>query len=135
MRQFLTVVMVVALVWLGWKFSHYAQERIGTNPTQQDASEAPAKGKLPGLAASLEPSYEAAKRDGAEGVRKWLAQHQGDLREPRLTDIELDYVLLLRGSNPAEAAEARRILAAIKTRIKPTSPVYKRFEQLAKTYQ
>jgi len=135
MRQFLTVVMVVALVWLGWKFSHYAQEKIGSKPTQQDASEAPAKGKLPGLAASLEPGYEAAKRDGAEGVRRWLAKHQPEIREPRLTDIELDYVLLLRGSNPAEAAEAKRLLAAIQVRISPTSPVYKRFEQLAKTYQ
>jgi hypothetical protein len=135
MRQFLTVVMVVALVWLGWKFSHYAQDKIGSNPSQQDPSEGPAKGKLPGMAARLEPSYETAKRAGAEGVRKWLAQHQGEIREPRLTDIELDYVLLLRGSVPAEAAEARRVLGEVKARLQPASPVYKRFEQLAKTYE
>jgi hypothetical protein len=135
MRQFLTVVLVAALVWLGWKFSHYAQEKIGSNPAQQDAAEAPAKGKLPGMAASLEGGYEDAKREGAEGVRKWLTQHRSEIREPRLTDIELDYVLFLRGSNQAEAAEAKRILAGIKARIKPTSSVYKRFEQLAKTYE
>jgi hypothetical protein len=132
MRQFLTVVLVLALVWLGWKFSHYAKEKIGTNPTQHDASDAPASGKLPGMAASLEAGYEAAKREGAEGVRKWLAQHQSEIQEPRLTDIELDYALLAGRSNPAEA---KRVLAEIKPRLKPTSPVYRRFEQLAKTYE
>jgi hypothetical protein len=132
MRQFLTVVLVLALVWLGWKFSHYAQEKIGTHPNRQDSAEAPAPGKLPGMAASLEPGYEAAKREGAEGVRKWLAQHQSDIGEPRLTDIELDYVLLVGRSN---VAEAKRVLAEIKPRLKPTSPVYRRFEQLNKTYE
>lgn len=131
MRQFLTVVLVVVLVWLGLKFSNYAQKKIGDPPAQTEGSDAPAPGKLRGLPASFEPGYEAAKREGAEGVRKWLSQHQNDLQEPRRTDIELDYVLLVGHSN---AAEAKRTLASIKARITPTSPVYKRFEQLAKTY-
>ena len=132
MRQFLTVVMVVALVWLGWKFSHYAKKEIGTTPVRQNSGRAPAPGKLPGMAASLEESYEAAKREGAQGVGRWLGQHQGEIQDPRLTDIELDYVLLVGRSN---VAEARRVLAEIRQRITPTSPVYKRFEQLSKTYE
>ncbi len=132
MRQFLTVVMVVALVWLGWKFSHFAKKEIGTTPVRQDAGQAPAPGKLAGMAASLEESYEAAKREGAQGVGRWLAQHQAEIQDPRLTDIELDYVLLVGRSN---VAEARRVLAEIRQRITPASPVYKRFEQLSKTYE
>lgn len=132
MRQVLTVLLVVTLVWLGWRFNNYAKQKIGTPPPSAEGGEAPAPGKLRGLPASLEPGYEAAKREGPEGVRKWLAQHQNDLQEPRLTDIELDYVLLVGRSN---SAEAKRILGGIKQRITPNSPVYKRFEQLAKTYE
>jgi len=132
MRQFLTVVMVAALVYLGWKFSHYARREINTNPVQQDAARAPAAGKLQGMPASLEESYQAAKREGAQGVSRWLAQHQEEIRDPRLTDIELDYVLLVGRSN---VGEARRVLAEIRQRIKPTSPVYRRFEQLSKAYE
>lgn len=132
MRQFLTVVLLAAIAWLGWKFSHYAKEKIGDDGRPVDASSAPAPGKVPGLPARLEPSLEDAKRAGPDGLRRWLEQHSADLREPRLTDIELDYVLLVGRSN---VVEARRILTDIKGRITPTSPVYKRFEQLDKAYQ
>jgi hypothetical protein len=132
MRQVLTVVLVAALVWLGWKFSHYAKDRIGDDKVQTDSENAPAPGKMRGMAASLEPALEEAKRNGPEALRRWLQQHTDDVRDPRLTDIELDYVVLVGRSTPAEA---RRVLNDIKSRIKPTSPAYKRFQQLDKAYQ
>jgi hypothetical protein len=132
MRHFLTVVLVAALVWLGWKFSHYFKAKIGDDNAPRENANAPAPGKMRGLPASLEPSLAEAKRGGPEGLRQWLRQHANDVQDPRLTDIELDYVVLVGRSTPAEA---RRVLDDIKGRIAKTSPAYKRFEQLDKAYQ
>lgn len=129
-RNILTVLLVAVVVWFGLKFSRYAKQKIGETPVQMDG-EAPAAGKLPGMIASLEPTYETAKRDGAEGVARFLKQHSSEIRDPRLADLQLDYVLLVGSSNQAEA---KRVLALIEARITPRSPVFKRFEQLRKSY-
>jgi hypothetical protein len=131
MRHVLTVLLVAVVLWLGWKFNHYAKARIRSKPAAEEGSEAAAAGKMRGMAAALEPAYEDAKRGGGENLWKWIEQHRADLRDPRLADIELDYVVLVGSSNPAEA---RRVLATLKARLAPTSPVYKRLQQLEKAY-
>ncbi|HNQ90326.1 MAG TPA: hypothetical protein PKM73_17055 [Verrucomicrobiota bacterium] len=131
MRHVLTVLLVATVIWLGLKFNRYAKERIRSKPATEESGQAPAPGKMRGMAAALEPAFEEAKRGGPENLWKWIEQHRADLRDPRLADIELDYVVLVGGSNPAEA---RRVLASLEPRVQAASPVHKRFQQLKQTY-
>lgn len=131
MRQFLTIVLIAAALWGGLKFRDYYRGEMAKSQEKMDGPPRTAPGKLPGLEPSLEPSLEEAKHKGPEGLRDWLKVHRQDVSEPRLTDIELDYVLLSGRTNPSEA---RRVLNVIKQRIGPDSAAYKRFQQLDKAY-
>lgn len=87
---------------------------------------------LPGLPPTLEAPLEAAQKQGAEGLRKFLGQYRYAIRDPRLAAIELDYVVLASLQDPAEA---RRVFKAVQERIPRSSPVYERIKRLEKTYQ
>jgi hypothetical protein len=87
---------------------------------------------LPGLPASLEHTLEAARLQGAAGLRTWLKGYGPYARDPRLADIELDYVVLVSRDNPMEA---RRIFQQVQKRTLPSSPVYERVKRLEKNYQ
>lgn len=132
MKFFLTVLLIALVAWGAWQFWSYTSRKMAQIKAEERGESAPAPGKLPGMPAELEPSYEEAKRGGAASVAKWLNQHRGQIRDPRLADIEMDYVVLVGRTNQAEA---RRVLGNIKSRINPSSPAYRRFQQLEKAYQ
>jgi len=129
MKAVISIVLLIALAWIAFSFRDYAHKSMARPPSDS----APyAAGKLPGLPVALEPSLDVAKRDGPDGLKKWLGQHRSEIEDPRLTDIELDYVVLAGRSSPAEA---RRVLDAIKGHLAPGSPVYPRFTQLDQAYR
>ncbi len=97
-----------------------------------NASAPPAEVYDPGMPASLEPLLETAKAKGAGELKKWLDQYRGFVKEPRLSEIELDYVMAVGRSDPPEA---RRVFATIKSRNAEGSPVADRIAKLAKTYE
>lgn len=130
MRQVLTILLIGAAIWAGLKFFRFAQSEVSRHE-QADSARRYAPGKLPGLPMELEDSLAAARREGVAAFRRWLAEHRAEIREPRLTEIELDFVVLTGGNNPAEA---RRVLDRIKPRIKPDHPQYRRFQQLDRAY-
>jgi hypothetical protein len=132
MRQVLTVLLVAGLAWFGWRFYGYFNQKMAENTPPAPGTVQTAPGKLPGMPAELETSLEAARRGGVESLRNWLGQHWQEVHDPRLADIEMDYVVLAGRSNPAEA---RRVLDGLRERLRPASPAYKRFQQLAKAYQ
>ena len=86
----------------------------------------------PGMPASLEPTLEAAKEKGAAALKKWLDQYRNYVKEPRLSEIELDYVVMVGRSDPPEA---RRVFAEVKARNGDDSPVAERIVKLARTYE
>jgi len=131
MRQVLTILFVIAAIWIGVKFQHYFKESMDKAQVQIDGQPRTAPGKLPGLSIDLEPSLEEAKKNGADGIRTWLGQHRNDVEDPRYADIQLDYVVLVGRNNPAEA---KRVLAAIKARVGTNSRIQKRLEQIEKVY-
>jgi hypothetical protein len=131
MRHVLTILLALGLLWVGVKFRNYFSRRMAEEQAKVEGPARTAPGKLPGLSPDLEPSLEAAKKRGADGLREWLRQHRSEVEDPRLADIDLDYVVLVGRSKPEEA---RRVLDAIRARITPTSPVYKRLQQLDKAY-
>jgi hypothetical protein len=130
MRHVLTILLIVAAIGGVMKFLNFAKKSAAEGENR-DAVQRYAPGKLPGLPAELEASLAAAQQEGAAGLRRWLYQHRTEISEPRLTEIELDYVVLV-GRN--SAAEARSVLNLIKPRLKPDHPLYKRFQQLDKAY-
>jgi hypothetical protein len=89
-------------------------------------------GQLPGLPEKLEPVLESAQQRGASGLHDFLAENAKSMRDPRLAWIQLDYAVL---AAPGDLAEARRVFAAVRARLKPDSPVYARMKQLEKTYE
>ena len=129
-KFFITVVLVGAAIWLGLQFKHYANKSM-KEPASQNETGRFTPGKLPGLPAELEASLETAKRGGAEGLRNWMAQHRAQVEDPRLAELDLDYVVLV---GPTDPAEAKRVLAALKERVPASSPLAKRRQQLEKAY-
>jgi len=131
LKQILTVIFIAIAVYIGVKFNAYFRKSMQQAEQKAEGPPRYAPGKLPGLAAELEPAYEDAKKRGLEGLREFLGKHRAEIEDPRLADIQMDYAVLAGRANPDEA---RRVLADIRPRLAPTSPAYKRFEQLQKVY-
>jgi hypothetical protein len=135
MRQILGILIVVAvLVMFKRLYAKYeAIKREGTKSEQTTpAGPADASASLPGLPPNLEVRLQAAHKEGAEGLRRFLAQYRYAVTDPRLASIELDYVVLVNLQDPAEA---KRVFKSVQQRTLPSSPVYGRVKQLEKTYQ
>ncbi len=131
MKAVITIVIIAVVLVLGLKFRDYVHHTMADKGGSAESQPRFAPGKLPGLPIELESSFDEAKRQGPDGLKEWLRIHRQEIEEPRLTDIDLDYVLLAGRKSPAEA---RRVLNAIKQRISTNSPAYKRFEQLDQAY-
>jgi len=80
----------------------------------------------------MEPSLQAAKSQGAAGLRNWLKTYGPTVKDPRKAWIELDYCVMVARDDPAEA---RRVFRSVRERTGPTSPVWPRIKQLAPTYE
>lgn len=130
MRQVLTVLLVLGAIWAGLRFLNFAKTEVAKSE-RVDTAQRYAPGKLPGLPAGLEESLATAQREGANAFRRWMAQHRVEIAEPRLTEIELDFVVL---TGRTSGTEARGVLNLIKKRIKPDHPQHKRFQQLDEAY-
>ena len=127
----------VIMVGLGMLFWQVLQDR-DKHQSPQPVAAAPAVPavssgeQLPGLPPQLEPALGEAEQRGAAGLRDFLAVNGQRVSDPRRAWIELDYVLMVTESDPAEA---RKAFARVKQRLTPSSPVYSRMQQLEKTYE
>ncbi len=104
--------------------------KIAIVPGEPEASElmrritAPAGKRMP-------PDGEPLSPRQVEAFRRWIGLHRGEIAEPRLTEVELDFVVL---TGRTDGGEARGVLNLIKGRIKSDHPQYKRFQQLDAAY-
>jgi hypothetical protein len=136
MKQLITLLLIFGALYLAKVlYQHYKEvERKGDyaeEKTEAKPANAPVA-TLPGLAPQYEASLQNAKKQGAAGLKKWLDQYRRWVSDPRLADIELDYVVLVGPSNPSEA---RRVFKEVKARTPLNSPVQVRIKSLAKTYE
>ena len=138
MRQLIGILLILGAIWGCKELYRYweevkarkeAEDRGGRPPPTSDVATPTA---LPGLPANLEPSLQAAQKQGAAGLKNWLKLYRPYVSDPRLAAIELDYIVLISSSNPQEA---RQLFAAIKQRTPTNSPIFPRIRQLEKTYQ
>jgi hypothetical protein len=131
MKFIIGAVIVIGLAVGGWNFYHYYQKFEDKTDSQPAVAAPPSGDSLPGMPQTLEPTLEAARQRGAKGLHDFLTVYGRNISDPRLASIELDYVLLVAQSDPAEA---RKVFARVKKRTTSDSPVYPRVQQLEKTY-
>jgi hypothetical protein len=130
MKALITFVLIAA-VYLFFR-TVYDSYKVRQQKEEQAAKGVyvPADG-LEGMPPSFEPSLQAAQNQGAQALKNWLERYASQIQDPKLAAIQLDYVVLLSRSDPAEA---KRIFRAVKQRISKNSPLYERVKRLDATY-
>ena len=127
MKVLITLVLIIGLYLLGkGMFEGYKEHERQKDPKQQNISNVPE-----GLPPQFEESLAAAQAQGAPALKAWLQKYGQYARDPRLAEIQLDYVVLVSRTNPAEA---KQFFQAVKNRTPKTSPVYERVKRLEPTY-
>jgi len=134
MTKLIGALIIIAVLYGGWELFLYWEKVKNEEETQQkqDAAAMVMGDQLPGLAPALESALQAARKQGAAGLRNCLKTYGQSVEDPRKAWIELDYCVAVAREDPAEA---RRVFAAVKERIGPASPVWPRMKQLEKTYE
>ena len=134
MTKLIAVLIIVAVLYGGWQLFLYWEKVKNEEETKQkqDAAAMVMGDQLPGMPYQLEPSLQAARKQGAAGLRTWLKTYGQSVEDPRKAWIELDYCVAVAREDPAEA---KRVFASVKERIGPASPVWPRMKQLEKTYE
>src|SRR5688572_17635004 len=127
MKALITLVLIVGLYLFGKSImTQYKAKQAKENPEQ-----APVVTQLEGVPSHLEVSLQNATAAGAPTLKTWLHHNRKYCRDPRLAQIELDYVVLVSRTNPAEA---KQVFQSVKRRTPKTSPLYERVQKLNATY-
>ena len=89
--------------------------------------------QLRGMPWQIEQKYQEAVRKGTPGLKAFLEAYgkSPSFQDPRKAWIELDYVVMISGSDPVEA---KRIYADVKARVSTNSIIYPRIRSLGQTY-
>jgi hypothetical protein len=134
MTKLIGAVIVILLLFAGWHFFLYWEKVRDENEAKQkhEAAAVINGDQLPGMPDKLAPSLEAAKKQGAAGLRNWLKNYGRLVQDPRKAWIELDYCVLV---SHEDLPEARRVYAEVKARTPETSPVWPRVKDLQKVYE
>ncbi|PYJ08203.1 MAG: hypothetical protein DME25_02040 [Verrucomicrobia bacterium] len=134
MTKLIAALIIALVLFGGWHLYFYWEKVKNEEETakKQEAAQVINPSQLPGLPQKLEPSLEAAQKQGAAAVRNWLKTYGPALKDPRKAWIELDFCVLIAREDPAEA---RRIFAEVKARTPRSSPIWPRIKDLEKTYQ
>jgi hypothetical protein len=134
MTKLIAIFLVIVVLFGGWHLFLYWEKVKNEEATaQKQAAAAIVSGsQLPGLPSQLEPTLDAAQKQGAVGLRNWLKTYDRSVIDPRRAWIQLDYCVEVAREDPAEA---KRVFAEVKKRLPPSSPVWPRVKQLEKTYE
>jgi hypothetical protein len=128
MKALITIVLILGLYWVGRSISNqYKAKQAEQNPAAQPVAAAP----LEGMPSQLEASLQAAESKGAPILKAWLEHNRKYIRDPRLAEIELNYVVLVSRTNPQEA---KQVFQSVKRRTSKSSPLYDRIKRLEATY-
>jgi len=131
MKFVIAAVIIIGLSIGGWNLYVYWGNFKEKEAPAQTVMEIPAT-QLHGMPPKLEPILVESQRQGASGLHNFLTTYGKMMADPRLASIELDYVVLVAHSDPAEA---RKVFAKVKQRIGNSSPVRNRVQQLEKTFE
>jgi hypothetical protein len=136
MKPIISILVILIVCVGGWKLFEYWDK---TNQDQEVTKMAEdgadiRESDLPGLPYQLEPNYAKARQKGAAGVKEFLEAYgkAPKFQDPRKAWIELDYAVLIAGSDPVEA---KKIFLDVKGRIRTNAPIYRRIRAMSKTFE
>src|SRR5436853_7794458 len=115
MTKLIAALIIAVVLYGGWHLFLYWEEVKNEKETEkkQQAASAVDPNSLQGLPRNLEPTLQAAQKQGAAGMRQWLKTYGSVVQDPRKAWIELDYCVLIARDDPAEA---RKVFASVKER-------------------
>jgi hypothetical protein len=134
MKAVIVIVILLAVFGVTRQIMHsYDDAKREERATDRGYEPAPAGPTvLSGMPASLESTFEAANAAGVESLKGFLKQYRYAIRDPRLAEIELDYVIQISLKSPSEA---RQVFRSVQQRVAPGSPLHERVRKMADTYQ
>jgi hypothetical protein len=134
MTKLIAVAFILLVLFGGWHLFLYWEKLNDEQQAKQKQAAAAvvSEDQLPGLPEKLGPSLQAAKKQGAAALKKWLKDFGYLVQDPRKAWIELDYCVIV---SHQDLTEARRVFAEVKARTSESSPLWPRIKQLEKTYQ
>jgi hypothetical protein len=136
MKVLVTILVVLAIGIGGYKLFDYwdktSQDQEVTKKAE-DGSDIQ-ESDLPGMPYTLEPKYNAAKQKGATGVRDFLEAYgkAPKFEDPRKAWVQLDYAMMIAGSDPVEA---KKVFLDVKQRIRTNAPIYRRIRAMSKAFE
>ena len=134
MKYLIGILVLAVAGFVGYKVWEYWTQTDTDKPAagQQTAEVQPQK--LQGLPYQLEQPLQEAQQKGPDAYKEFIDKIKKSpiVKDPRLAWIELDYVVMIAGKNPAEA---KRVFLKVKERTPPDSPIYPRIKSLEKTFE
>lgn len=133
MTKAIWVLIILVVGYIGYLlFQQWDKARLEHAGQKPEQAAALATGdSLAGMPYQLDAGYRAAKASGAANFRTWFNTNEKLLADPRKAWIELELCVAMTRDNPAEA---KKIYAAVKGRVPPSSPVYGKVKELEKTF-
>jgi hypothetical protein len=136
MKILITILVILGVVVGAYKLFDYWEKTSAdqeVNKKAEDGSDIQ-EAMLPGMPYQLEMKYGQAKQKGVTGVREFLEAYgkAPKFEDPRKAWVELDYVVMIAGSDPVEA---KKIFADVKGRIRTNAPIYRRIRSMSKTFE
>jgi hypothetical protein len=134
MTRLIAILIVVVLLWVGWKLLEYWHEvqLERENQWKQKQVQVMTPESLPGMPYELQASLDAAEKEGPEALQNWLKTYNAYLQDPKKAWIELDYCVMIAKANPTQA---KNIFKSVKERTPTASPVWPRIQDLEKSYE
>ncbi len=134
MRVLIGILIVVAVLFGGWKVWEYWQnvsEQQEGGPRREARAEI-RPDSLEGMPYQLIPKLQEAEQRDAKTLKQFIETWRGSIKDPRLAWIELDYVNRIAVENPVEA---KKVFLSVKQRVPTNSVIYPRIQALSKSYE
>jgi hypothetical protein len=133
MTKAIWVLIILVVGYIGYlMFKQWDKARLEHAGQKPEQAAALASGdSLAGMPYQLDASYRTAKANGPAAFWAWFTANEKLLADPRKAWIELELCKAVFRENPAEA---KRMFAAVKGRVPPSSPVYGKVKEMEKTF-
>jgi len=128
----LIVIGVIFTIYKGYDYWERVNDEKALNEKARKGEDVDI-GDLNGMPWQIEPKYREAVQKGTPGLKAFLEAYgkSPSFKDPRKAWIELDYLVMVSGSDPVEA---KRMYAEVKARISTNSIIYPRIRSLGKTF-
>ena len=135
MKLLITILVILGVVVGAYKLFDYwdqTSQDQEVNKRLEDGSDI-VETELPGMPYTIEYKYGQMKAKGVSGLKEFLDAYgkAPKFQDPRKAWVELDYVVMIAGSDPVQA---KKIFADVKGRIRTNAPIYRRIRKMSATF-